>query len=167
MGPISIKLGPLHLFGLLQGINFECALGFLADAIKCGGVECKVYGLILLLPVSYGDTGFESGVSKVNTTLITPGFACGIGDVRVNGISECGFVRSRDAVVRLGGELHIKGTIRFGGHVAMGNFLTVPLRSRAPPIVRSPPSWVAYFANNTPFDFSIINRCTGVGCSFA
>ena len=54
MRPISIKLGSLHLLGLLQGINFECALGFLADAIKCGGVECKVYGLILLLPVSYG-----------------------------------------------------------------------------------------------------------------
>ena len=95
MGPITIKLGSLHLFGLLQGINFECALGLLADAIKCGGVECKVYGLILLLPVSHGDTGFKSGVSKVNAALITPGFACGIGDVRVDGISECGFVRSR------------------------------------------------------------------------
>ena len=166
VGSITIKLGSLHLFGLLQGINFECALGLLADAIKCGGVECKVYGLILLLPVSHGDTGFKSGVSKINAALITPGFACGIGDVRVDGISECGFVRSRYAVVRLGGELHIKGTIRFGGHVTMGNFLTFPLRDRTPPVVPAPPDGVTYFAHDTPLDLCIIDGCAGVSGSF-
>ena len=49
----------------------------------------------------------------------------------------------------------------------MGNFLTLALRDWTPPVVPTPPGRIAHLADDTPFDFRVIDSGTGVGGGLA
>ena len=94
--PVAVELGALHLFGLLECIDFQSAFGGLANAIECGGVEGHSHSLVLLLPIRHGEVGLQSGVAEGDAVLVTPGFAGGVGDVGIHGVPEFGFVLGGD-----------------------------------------------------------------------
>ena len=161
------ELGALDVGGLLQRVELECAFGFLADAIERRGADADRGGLALHLPVGGGHAGFQCGVAEVDGMAVTTGFTGGIGDVRVDSVTEGRLILDRDAEVRFGDEIHIKRAIGLCGSGAVGDFLTLALRHRAPPIVPAPPSGITHFTDDAPFHFSIVNGSAGVAGSLA
>ena len=97
---------------------------------------------------------------------IAAGFTGGVGDVRVDGVTECWLILGCNGEVRLGNKIHINHSIGLCGGGAVGNFLTLALRRGTPPIVPTPPSGITYLTDDAPFDFSIVDGRAGVAGSF-